>query len=112
VQLCGREALGWGKGIDLSALLTSVSVQANGRGRCVLEWSLLWDVAGRSHRYGSSVQVDESAAFPMSVVDLWAARTKGVWSPLTREGSKAVSKSWADGGGWGTTLSRASGCPA
>jgi hypothetical protein len=65
----------------------------------MLDWSLLWDVAGRSHRYGSSVRVGKSAARPMSVVDLGVARTRGVWSPLTCEGSKAVPKSWAAGGG-------------
>ena len=74
----------------------------------MLDWALLWDIAGRWHRYGSSVWVVESAARPMSVVDLGAARTRGVRSPLTGEYSKAVSKSWADGGGWGTMLSRAS----
>jgi hypothetical protein len=78
----------------------------------VLDWSLLWDGAGRSHRYGSYVKGDKSAARPMSVVDLGAAKTRGVWSPLTGEGSEAVPKSWADGGGWGTKLSGASGRPA
>jgi hypothetical protein len=78
----------------------------------VLDWSSLWDGAGRSHRYGSSVPVEVSAARPMSVVDLWAARMRGVLSPQPCEGSNAVPKSWAAGGGWGTLLSGASGCPA
>jgi hypothetical protein len=78
----------------------------------VLDWSLLWDGAGRSHMYGSSMRGDKSAARPMSVVDLGAARTGGVWSALTSEGSEAVPKSWAAGGGWGTKLSGASGRPA
>jgi hypothetical protein len=78
----------------------------------VLDWSLIWDGAGRSHRYGSSMRVEGSAARPMSVVDLGAARTRGVSRPLPCEGSNAVPKSWAAGGGWGTVLSGASGCPA
>jgi hypothetical protein len=77
----------------------------------VLDYSLLYDGGGRSHRYGSTVRVDKSAARPTSVFDLWAARTRGVWRPLLGEGSKAVPKSWAVGGGWGTVLSGASGRP-
>jgi hypothetical protein len=64
----------------------------------VLDWSLLWDGVGRSYRYGAYVRGDKSAARPRSVVDLGAARTVGVWSPLTSEGSEAVPQVL---GGWG-----------
>jgi hypothetical protein len=63
-------------------------------------------------RYESTVRVERSAACPRSVVDMGAARIRGVLRPRPCEGSSAVPKSFYAGGGWGTVRERGSGCPA
>jgi hypothetical protein len=63
-------------------------------------------------KYEWTMRVERSADRPMSVVDLGAARIRGVWRPRPCEGSCAVPKSSFVGGGWGTLMKGASGCPA
>jgi hypothetical protein len=60
----------------------------------------------------SIIRVERSSAGPMSIVDLGAAKTSGVWSPRPREGSITLPKFCSAGGSWGTVRSGASGWPA
>jgi hypothetical protein len=62
-------------------------------------------------RHEYIVRVERSSACPMSVVDLGAATTKGVWSPRPCECSNGVRKSWVAGAGWDAVRKGASGGP-